>query len=71
MVVRKAYGAGLYAMAGPAFGARFASLAQRLDRRDGSAGRGQRCLLNQIQAIEDEEERERFVEEKRDEYAEG
>ncbi len=46
VVVRKAYGAGLYAMAGPGVRARLLpGAAQRLDRRDGTAGGDQRRLL--------------------------
>jgi acetyl-CoA carboxylase carboxyltransferase component len=46
VIVRKAYGAGLYAMAGPAFEPDCCTrAADRLDRRDGPAGRDQRRLL--------------------------
>jgi acetyl-CoA carboxylase carboxyltransferase component len=71
VVVRKAYGAGLYAMAGPAFepdccialpGASIAVM--------GPQAAINAVFYNQIQAIEDEAERERFVAEKRAEYAE-
>jgi acetyl-CoA carboxylase carboxyltransferase component len=71
VIVRKAYGAGLYAMAGPAFepdccialpGASIAVM--------GPQAAVNAVFYNQIQAIEDEAERERFVEEKRSEYAE-
>jgi acetyl-CoA carboxylase carboxyltransferase component len=71
VIVRKAYGAGLYAMAGPAFEpdsclafpqARIAVM--------GSAAAINAVFFNQIQEIEDPEERERFVSEKREEYAE-
>jgi acetyl-CoA carboxylase carboxyltransferase component len=71
VIVRKAYGAGLYAMAGPAFepdccialpGASIAVM--------GPQAAVNAVFYNQIQAIEDEAERERFVEEKRAEYAE-
>ena len=70
VVVRKAYGAGLYAMAGPAFepdccialpGASIAVM--------GPEAAINAVFLNQIQAIEDEAERERFVKEKREEYS--
>jgi acetyl-CoA carboxylase carboxyltransferase component len=70
VIVRKAYGAGLYAMAGPAFepdccialpGASIAVM--------GPEAAVNAVFFNQIQAIEDDEERERFVREKRDEYA--
>jgi acetyl-CoA carboxylase carboxyltransferase component len=70
VIVRKAYGAGLYAMAGPAFepdccialpGASIAVM--------GPEAAINAVFFNQIQAIEDEAERERFVREKREEYA--
>jgi acetyl-CoA carboxylase carboxyltransferase component len=71
VIVRKAYGAGLYAMAGPAFepdccialpGASIAVM--------GPQAAVNAVFYNQIQAIEDEAERERFVAAKRAEYAE-
>jgi acetyl-CoA carboxylase carboxyltransferase component len=71
VIVRKAYGAGLYAMAGPAFepdcciALPSASIAVM-----GPQAAINAVFFNQIQAIEDEAERERFVEEKRAEYAE-
>jgi methylmalonyl-CoA decarboxylase subunit alpha len=71
VIVRKAYGAGLYAMAGPAFepdcciALPSASIAVM-----GPQAAINAVFYNQIQAIEDEAERERFVEEKRAEYAE-
>jgi methylmalonyl-CoA decarboxylase subunit alpha len=70
VIVRKAYGAGLYAMAGPAFepdccialpGASIAVM--------GPEAAVNAVFFNQIQAIDDEVERERFVAEKREEYA--
>jgi methylmalonyl-CoA decarboxylase subunit alpha len=70
VIVRKAYGAGLYAMAGPAFepdccialpGASIAVM--------GPQAAVNAVFFNQIQAIEDEAERERFVAAKREEYA--
>jgi acetyl-CoA carboxylase carboxyltransferase component len=70
VIVRKAYGAGLYAMAGPAFepdccialpGASIAVM--------GPEAAINAVFFNQIQAIEDEGEREEFVRTKRDEYA--
>ncbi len=70
VIVRKAYGAGLYAMAGPAFdpdccialpGASIAVM--------GPEAAVNAVFFNQIQAITDEAERERFVHAKRDEYA--
>jgi acetyl-CoA carboxylase carboxyltransferase component len=70
VIVRKAYGAGLYAMAGPAFepdcciALPSASIAVM-----GPQAAVNAVFYNQIQAIEDEAERERFVAEKREEYA--
>jgi acetyl-CoA carboxylase carboxyltransferase component len=72
VVVRKAYGAGLYAMAGPAFepdcclALTNASIAVM-----GPQAAVNAVFYNQIQAIEDEAEREAFVNAKREEYAEG
>ena len=71
VIVRKAYGAGLYAMAGPAFepdgciALPTASIAVM-----GPQAAINAVFYNQIQAMEDPEERERFVAEKRREYAE-
>ncbi|MGI8632260.1 MAG: acyl-CoA carboxylase subunit beta [Solirubrobacterales bacterium] len=71
VVVRKAYGAGLYAMAGPAFepdaciALPTASVAVM-----GPQAAVNAVYYNQIQAIGDAEERERFIAEKRREYAE-
>jgi acetyl-CoA carboxylase carboxyltransferase component len=71
VIVRKAYGAGLYAMAGPAFepdcciALPSASIAVM-----GPQAAVNAVFYNQIQAIDDEAERERFVAEKREEYAE-
>jgi acetyl-CoA carboxylase carboxyltransferase component len=70
VIVRKAYGAGLYAMAGPAFepdsciALPSASIAVM-----GPQAAINAVFYNQIQAIEDEAERERFVARKREEYA--
>jgi acetyl-CoA carboxylase carboxyltransferase component len=70
VIVRKAYGAGLYAMAGPAFepdccialpGAMIAVM--------GAEAAINAVFFNQIQAIEDEAEREQFIRDKRDEYS--
>ncbi len=72
VVVRKAYGAGLYAMAGPAFepdcclALPNASIAVM-----GPQAAVNAVFFNQIQEIEDEAEREAFITEKRSEYAEG
>jgi methylmalonyl-CoA decarboxylase subunit alpha len=71
VILRKAYGAGLYAMAGPAFepdacialpGARIAVM--------GPQAAINAVYYNQVQAIEDEEERAAFVEKLRREYGE-
>ena len=70
VIVRKAYGAGLYAMAGPAFepdccialpGASIAVM--------GPEAAVNAVFFNQIGAIEDEAERAAFVAAKREEYA--
>jgi acetyl-CoA carboxylase carboxyltransferase component len=70
VIVRKAYGAGLYAMAGPAFdpdgcialpGAQVAVM--------GPEAAVNAVFFNQIQAIEDEDERAEFVKTKRSEYS--
>src|ERR671915_518138 len=69
VIVRKAYGAGLYAMAGPAFdpdaciarpGAKIAVM--------GPEPAVNAVYFNKIQALDDAEERERFVGAKRAEY---
>jgi acetyl-CoA carboxylase carboxyltransferase component len=71
VIVRKAYGAGLYAMAGPAYdpdaclalpGAKIAVM--------GPQAAINAVFYNQLQAIEDEDERARRTEELRAEYAE-
>jgi acetyl-CoA carboxylase carboxyltransferase component len=70
VIVRKAYGAGLYAMAGPAFepdcciALPTASIAVM-----GPEAAINAVFYNQIQAIENESEREAFVAAKRGEYA--
>jgi methylmalonyl-CoA decarboxylase subunit alpha len=70
VIIRKAYGAGLYAMAGPAFdpdacialpGARIAVM--------GPQAAINAVFYNQVQAIEDEDERKAHVEKLRAEYA--
>jgi acetyl-CoA carboxylase carboxyltransferase component len=70
VIVRKAYGAGLYAMAGPAYdpdaclalpGAKIAVM--------GPQAAINAVFYNQLQAIEDEEERARRTEQLRAEYA--
>jgi propionyl-CoA carboxylase beta subunit len=71
VIVRKAYGAGLYAMAGPAFepdcciALPTASIAVM-----GPEAAINAVFYNQIQAIEDADERAEFVERMRTEYAE-
>ena len=71
VIIRKAYGAGLYAMAGPAFdpdacialpGAKIAVM--------GPQAAINAVFYNQLNAIEDDEERARRTEELRREYAE-
>jgi propionyl-CoA carboxylase beta subunit len=71
VIVRKAYGAGLYAMAGPAFEPD-ACLAfpQAQIAVMGPEAAINAVFFNQIQEIEDPAERERFVKEKREEYSE-
>ena len=70
VIVRKAYGAGLYAMAGPAFepdcciALPSASIAVM-----GPQAAINAVYYNQLQAIEDEQERARRTEELREEYA--
>lgn len=70
VIVRKAYGAGLYAMAGPAFepdacialpGAQVAVM--------GPEAAVNAVYFNQIEKIEDEAERAEFIRAKREEYA--
>src|SRR5918912_987811 len=70
VIIRKAYGAGLYAMAGPAFepdacialpGAKIAVM--------GPEAAVNAVFFNQLQAIEDPAERERRTEELRSQYA--
>jgi acetyl-CoA carboxylase carboxyltransferase component len=71
VIVRKAYGAGLYAMAGPAFEPDSClAFPQAQIAVMGPEAAINAVFFNQIQAIEDPAERERFVEEKREQYAE-
>ena len=71
VVVRKAYGAGLYAMSGPGLRAGGDHrAAHRQDRGDGARGGRQRGLRQPIAAIDDETEREAFIEEQRQLYIE-
>jgi methylmalonyl-CoA decarboxylase subunit alpha len=70
VIVRKAYGAGLYAMAGPAFEPDGClAFPQAQIAVMGPEAAINAVFFNQIQRIEDPAERERFVEEKRKEYA--
>jgi acetyl-CoA carboxylase carboxyltransferase component len=71
VVVRKCYGAGLYAMAGPAFEPDCCiALPTAQIAVMGPEAAINAVFYNQIQAIEDPEERARFVQDKRTEYAE-
>jgi acetyl-CoA carboxylase carboxyltransferase component len=70
VIVRKCYGAGLYAMAGPAFEPDCClALPTAQIAVMGPEAAINAVFYNQIQAIEDPEERERFVERKRAEFA--
>jgi len=70
VIVRKCYGAGLYAMAGPAFEPDCCiALPSAQIAVMGPEAAINAVFFNQIQAIEDPAERERFVAEKREEYA--
>ena len=70
VVVRKCYGAGLYAMAGPAFEPDCClALPTAQIAVMGPEAAINAVFYNQIQAIEDPEERERFVRDKREEYS--
>jgi len=72
VVVRKAYGAGLYAMAGPAFSPDACiALPTAKVAVMGPSAAVNAVFYNQIQAIEDPEERARRVAELQQEYAEG
>ncbi len=71
VIVRKAYGAGLYAMAGPAFDPDACiALPSAKIAVMGPQAAINAVYYNQVQAIEDEEERAAFVENLRREYAE-
>ena len=71
VIVRKAYGAGLYAMAGPAFDPDACiALPQAQIAVMGPEAAVNAVFFNQIQELEDEAEREAFVAAKREEYAE-
>jgi acetyl-CoA carboxylase carboxyltransferase component len=71
VVVRKAYGAGLYAMAGPGFepDATIALPSARIAVM-GPEPAINAVFFNKIQAIEDPGERQRFIDAKRAEYEE-
>jgi acetyl-CoA carboxylase carboxyltransferase component len=71
VVVRKAYGAGLYAMAGPAFDPDACiALPSAKIAVMGPQAAINAVFYNQVQAIEDEDERSAFVEQLRAEYSE-
>ncbi|WP_232698369.1 acyl-CoA carboxylase subunit beta [Brevibacillus daliensis] len=71
VIVRKAYGAGLYAMAGPAFEPDVClALPQAQIAVMGPEAAVNAVYSNKIQAIEDPAERQAFVMEKRKEYQE-
>ena len=70
VIVRKCYGAGLYAMAGPAFEPDCCiALPTAQIAVMGPEAAINAVFYNQIQAIEDSEERAQFVAQKREEYA--
>lgn len=70
VIVRKAYGAGLYAMAGPAFDPDACiALPNAKIAVMGPQAAINAVYYNQVQAIEDEAERQAFVERLRAEYA--
>ncbi|HZI91199.1 MAG TPA: acyl-CoA carboxylase subunit beta [Thermoleophilaceae bacterium] len=71
VIVRKAYGAGLYAMAGPAFDPDACiALPSAKIAVMGPQAAINAVFYNQVQAIEDEDERAAFVEKLREEYKE-
>jgi methylmalonyl-CoA decarboxylase subunit alpha len=71
VIIRKAYGAGLYAMAGPAFDPDACiALPSAKIAVMGPQAAINAVYYNQVQAIEDEEERAAFVEKLREEYKE-
>jgi len=71
VVVRKAYGAGLYAMGGPGFNpdATIALPTAKIAVMGAEAAINA-VYANKIAAIEDQDERDRFVSDKREEYEE-
>jgi len=69
VIVRKAYGAGLYAMCGPGFSPEATiALPSAAIAVMGPEPAVNAVYYNKIAAIEDSEERERFVRERREEY---
>jgi acetyl-CoA carboxylase carboxyltransferase component len=71
VIVRKAYGAGLYAMAGPAFGSdAVIAMPQARIAVMGAEAAVNAVFANKIAAIEDEDERTAFVAAAREEYEE-
>jgi acetyl-CoA carboxylase carboxyltransferase component len=69
VIVRKAYGAGLYAMAGPGFDTDATlALPTAMIAVMGAEAAVNAVYYNRIQAIEDETERAEFVQKLRDEY---
>ncbi len=71
VILRKAYGAGLYAMAGPAYDPDACiALPSAKIAVMGPQAAINAVFFNQVQAIEDEKEREQFVEKLRREYKE-
>jgi len=69
VIVRKAYGAGLYAMAGPGFEPDATlALPTAMIAVMGAEAAVNAVYFNRIQAIEDEAERDEFVQKLRDEY---
>jgi methylmalonyl-CoA decarboxylase subunit alpha len=71
VIVRKAYGAGLYAMAGPAYDPDACiALPSAKIAVMGPQAAINAVFYNQVQAIEDEKEREAFVEQLRKDYGE-
>jgi acetyl-CoA carboxylase carboxyltransferase component len=71
VVVRKAYGAGLYAMSGPGFSPDATiALPTAMIAVMGAEAAVNAVYFNKIQAIEDEAERAEFVQRKRAEYDE-
>jgi acetyl-CoA carboxylase carboxyltransferase component len=69
VVVRKAYGAGLYAMAGPAFGSdAVLALPHAQIAVMGPEAAINAVYFNKIAALDSDEERQQFVADKRAEY---